>query len=144
MPEEINRIVTDAIADLLWTPSADADENLRQEGVASEKIDRVGNIMIDSLELMRPKIEARRFYGDLDLRRGQYGVVTLHRPVNVDNIETLSRAVRTLAQLARDVPLIFPVHPRTRKMLQAGGLPAGMQRSQQGLFYPVVYLGFMK
>ena len=84
MPEEINRIVTDALADVLWTPSADADENLLAEGVARTRITRVGNIMLDSFELVRPAIEAADVPGELGLERGGYGVVTLHRPSNVD------------------------------------------------------------
>ena len=90
MPEAINRLATDALADLLWTPSVDADENLRAEGVAEEKIERVGNIMIDSLEMMRPVIEQRRFFAQLGLASGLYGVMTLHRPGNVDVHERLA------------------------------------------------------
>src|SRR5207302_10260099 len=115
MPEEINRIVTDAIADVLWTPSADADENLLREGVPPGKIDLVGNIMIDCLEMMRPKIEARALFREFGLGRGRYGVVTLHRPSNVDDPETLRRLADALLDVAELVPLIFPVHPRTRK-----------------------------
>src|SRR5882672_1615382 len=85
MPEEINRLVTDAIADLLWTPSPDADAHLRREGVAPEKIVRVGNIMIDSFELVRHRIEADTVVGELGLTTDAFGVVTLHRPANVDN-----------------------------------------------------------
>src|SRR6266481_868313 len=93
MPEEINRLVTDAIADLLWTPSPDADENLRAEGVAPERIVRVGNIMIDSYELVRHRIEADGVADELDLTIGEFGVVTLHRPANVDNEAVLTRIV---------------------------------------------------
>src|SRR5262245_23693939 len=89
MPEEVNRIATDAIADLLWTPSRDADENLLREGVARDRISFVGNIMIDSLEMMRPAIESRKYHEQLDLRPGAYGVVTLHRPSNVDDAKSL-------------------------------------------------------
>lgn len=144
MPEEINRILTDAVADLLWTPSEDADENLKAEGIPPHKIDRVGNIMIDSFELVRSKIEARRFYDDLGVRAGYYGVVTLHRPVNVDNPDSLTRAVRTLAQLAHELPLVFPVHPRTQKTLQSAGLAEEL-RQAPGLrvIDPVGYIDFM-
>jgi UDP-N-acetylglucosamine 2-epimerase (non-hydrolysing) len=147
MPEEINRIMTDAIADLLWTPSSDADVNLRSEGIAPEKIHRVGNIMMDSLELVRERIEARRYYQALNLRSGEYGVVTLHRPVNVDDLDMLSRTVRTvrtLAQLAQRLPLVFPVHPRTQKMLQSSGLVEELRLAPGlRLIDPVGYIDFM-
>jgi UDP-N-acetylglucosamine 2-epimerase (non-hydrolysing) len=144
MPEEINRIVTDAIADLLWTPSPDADVNLRHEGVPGEKIERVGNIMIDSLELVRSKIEARRFYEDLELRPGEYGVVTLHRPVNVDRVESLAPVVQALAGIANHLPLVFPVHPRTQRMLQHADLARQLQQAPRlRLIDPVGYIEFM-
>jgi UDP-N-acetylglucosamine 2-epimerase (non-hydrolysing) len=119
MPEEINRVVTDAIADHLWTPSRDGDANLVREGVASEKIRMVGNIMIDSLVRMTPAIEregARKRFG---LQDGNYGVVTLHRPSNVDNKETLTVLCGALQRIADQIPLVFPVHPRTQKQLDA-------------------------
>lgn len=124
MPEEINRIVTDAISDLLWTPSPDADENLRGEGVAAHKIVRVGNIMIDSYEMLREKIENEPLPNLPGLTsvcgstRGSYGVVTLHRPVNVDNEQNLSKLVAVLSKISATLPLVFPVHPRTRKQLE--------------------------
>jgi len=89
MPEEINRLVTDALADILWTPSGDAVENLLGEGVPREKIQNVGNIMIDSLEMMRPKIEAIQIFPELGLTKGNYGLITLHRPANVDSAQNL-------------------------------------------------------
>jgi len=122
MPEEINRIVTDSIADILWTPSVDGNENLLREGIASEKINMVGNIMIDSLEMMRPKIEAAVYYKALKLEKRKYVVVTLHRPANVDRKETLSPLVNVLINLAKNLPVIFPVHPRTRASLERFGL----------------------
>src|SRR5262249_40531889 len=85
MPEELNRLATDALADLLWTPSADADENLKREGVPANRIEMVGNIMIDSLEMMKAAIESRQHARSLGLKKGQFGVVTLHRPSNVDD-----------------------------------------------------------
>lgn len=122
MPEEINRIVTDALADLLWTPSPDADENLLAEGVAPQRILRVGNIMIDSYELLRPRIAAAGAPARLGLAAGGYGVVTLHRPVNVDTEAALGRLVTALCGVAARLPLVFPVHPRTRQRLTAFGL----------------------
>lgn len=118
MPEEINRLVTDAISDLLWTPSLDGDENLRAEGVPVEKIECVGNIMIDSYELMRPKISADPGPAALGLTPRNYGIVTLHRPSNVDHYESLKTLVSGLTQIASRLPLVFPVHPRTRKNLK--------------------------
>jgi len=88
MPEEINRIVTDALADILWTPSSDGDENLIREGISGNKIARVGNIMIDSLEMMRPKIEMENAIQKYGLENGHYGLVTLHRPSNIDHPDT--------------------------------------------------------
>jgi len=122
MPEEINRLVTDAVSDLLWTPSPDADENLLREGVPAEKIDRVGNIMIDSFELLRERIERDDTRASLGLGKVRYGVVTLHRPSNVDDADTLSVLVNELVRLGERVPLVFPVHPRTRRRLQEYGL----------------------
>ena len=122
MPEEINRIATDALGDLLWTPSADADQNLRREGVTPERIARVGNIMIDSLEMMRPAIESKKHYAALGLQRGGYGVVTLHRPSNVDEAANLRPLVEMLIGAAARSPIVFPVHPRTRQRLRSFGL----------------------
>ncbi len=118
MPEEINRIVTDALADILWTPSKDAVENLKREGIPPEKIELVGNIMIDSLEMLREKIESQNSCCDFGLSPGGYGVVTLHRPSNVDDPAVLGRVCGILEELAEEIPLIFPVHPRTRKNIE--------------------------
>ncbi|HET7162125.1 MAG TPA: UDP-N-acetylglucosamine 2-epimerase (non-hydrolyzing) [Rhodanobacteraceae bacterium] len=122
MPEEINRLVTDTLADILWTPSPDGDENLAAEGVAPDKITRVGNIMIDSYELMRDRIQASGERRRLGLEGREYGVVTLHRPSNVDTPASLSVLVAQLTGIAAKVPLVFPVHPRTRKNLETFGL----------------------
>ncbi len=144
MPEEINRIVTDAVADLLWTPSADADENLRAEGVNEDRIERVGNIMIDAYELLRPEIERRETRKRFGLSPGTYGVVTLHRPSNVDDEHALSTLVDQLMGAAERLPLVFAVHPRTRQSLEKHGL---MERlaSADGLRLtpPMGYIDFM-
>ena len=141
MPEEVNRIVTDSIADLLWTPSPDGDENLLREGIAPEKIERVGNIMIDSLEMMRPRIMAENGAAKYGLKNGSYGVVTLHRPSNVDDPKVLKRLCEALQHIAADIPLVFPVHPRTRKNLEAFGLHAGLAASPgMHLDDPVSYI----
>ena len=144
MPEEINRIVTDSIADILWTPSGDGDENLLREGVAPEKIERVGNIMIDSLEMMRPRIMAENAAAKYKLGNGAYGIVTLHRPSNVDQPENLEKLCTALRRIAVNVPLIFPVHPRTRKNLQAFGHYRRLAASPgMHLSEPVSYIPFM-
>ncbi len=122
MPEEINRIVTDALADILWTPSSDADENLINEGISSKKIFRVGNIMIDSLEMIRDRIEEHEAFKDYGLIAGEYGVITLHRPSNVDSPNTLNKICEALINLSEKLSLIFPVHPRTMKFLKSNGL----------------------
>lgn len=122
MPEEINRIVTDSIADYLWTPSPDADENLIREGIAPEKITMVGNIMIDSLVMMTPAIRTETVREDLELVDKTYGVVTLHRPSNVDNLDVLARLCQALVRITEQNPLVFPVHPRTAKNLREFGL----------------------
>jgi len=113
MPEEINRLVTDTLADILWTPSVDGDENLIKEGVSPEKIQRVGNIMIDSLEMMRKKIEQQEVNQEFGLKPRAYGLVTLHRPANVDNSDILDKLCHSLNNIANKIPIIFPVHPRT-------------------------------
>jgi UDP-N-acetylglucosamine 2-epimerase (non-hydrolysing) len=117
MPEEINRLVTDAIADLLWTPSADADANLRAEGVPAAKIDCIGNIMIDSFEMLRERIAAAGTQERMGLGAQRYAVVTLHRPANVDSREKLAELVGALGQLAAVIDVVFAIHPRTRKKL---------------------------
>jgi UDP-N-acetylglucosamine 2-epimerase (non-hydrolysing) len=132
MPEEINRLVTDAICDVLWTPSADADANLAREGVPPSKIDRVGNIMIDSFEMMRGAIETDGTRASLSLKQGGYGVVTLHRPSNVDRRDTLEPLVRELMAVAGELPLLFAVHPRTRRKLEEFGLLELLMRPVTG------------
>jgi UDP-N-acetylglucosamine 2-epimerase (non-hydrolysing) len=126
MPEEINRLVTDAISDVYWTPSPDADEHLLREGVPPSKIDHVGNIMIDSFEMMRGAIEADGTRNSLGLQPGGYAVVTLHRPSNVDHRESLGLLVEQLLAVSRQLPLVFAIHPRTRKKLEEFGLLASL------------------
>ena len=115
MPEEINRLVTDAIADLLLTPSPDGDVNLRNEGVSEERILCVGNIMIDSLFLSMEKANSSTILSDLSITEGEYAVLTLHRPSNVDTVEPFERILSALEVIGERLPIVFPVHPRTRK-----------------------------
>ncbi len=117
MPEEINRVVTDRLSDLLFTPSRDAGENLRAEGIPAERVHFVGNIMIDSLVALLP--EARRRNGHLHKGEGPYAVVTLHRPANVDDPAALAELLAALAELSAERRILFPVHPRTRARLEA-------------------------
>ena len=141
MPEEINRLITDVLADVLWTPSPDADENLAAEGIEAARITRVGNIMLDSLELVRPAIEAADVAGHFGLRR--YGVVTLHRPSNVDAPEQLERLVAALLDVQSRLPLVFPVHPRTAQRLAEAGLRGRLERAGVRLIEPQSYIRFM-
>ena len=144
MPEEINRLVTDALADILWTPSQDAVENLLIEGVARDKIENVGNIMIDSLEMMRGKIEAADAFGGLGLSKGNYSLITLHRPSNVDSQASLSTLCQMLIGVSKKSPFVFPIHPRTRKNLDAFGLMDTL-RNVEGIILtePMNYIRFM-
>ncbi len=144
MPEEINRLATDAIADVLWTPSPDGNEHLAHEGVPAERVELVGNIMLDSFELMAPKIRAAGGAAKLGLPRGNYGVVTLHRPSNVDDQAQLGLIVDKLLAIAQRVPLVFPVHPRTRQRLKDFGLAARLEAVPAvKLTEPLSYIEFM-
>lgn len=144
MPEEINRLATDAICDVLWTPSPDADANLAREGVAADRIDRVGNIMIDSFEMMRGAIEADGTRESMRLPERGYAVVTLHRPSNVDRREDLAPLVAQLVDVSRRLPLVFAVHPRTRKKLEEFGLMGTLAGSDGiQLTEPLGYIQFM-
>ena len=145
MPEEINRVVTDAIADLLWTPSPDADQNLLAEGVAADKIERIGNIMIDSFEMLRPKIERSGARQLLGFGSDPYAVVTLHRPSNVDQTEKLASLVKVLIEVSKHMPMLFAVHPRTHRRLAESGLLASIAAAAPGiqLHDPLGYIDFM-
>jgi UDP-N-acetylglucosamine 2-epimerase (non-hydrolysing) len=136
MPEEINRLVTDQLAELLFTPSADGDLNLKDEGIPAEKIFRVGNVMIDSLVKLLP-VAQRQGRGNLP---GRYALVTLHRPANVDDSVVLKRILQSLLEVGQDLPVIFPAHPRTRKRIDDFGLNA--ERLQ--LLDPLSYLEFLR
>ena len=141
MPEEINRLLTDQLADLLFTPSADGDANLLREGIAAEKIHLVGNVMIDTLVHLLPAVECSEAPKRLGLQPKGYGLVTLHRPSNVDEPAMLRQLMGALARIAVDLPLIFPVHPRTRQKLAALSLP--MDDSRLQCVDPLSYLDFL-
>jgi len=144
MPEEINRLVTDAIADVLWTPSPDADENLIAEGVSEDKIDRIGNIMIDSFEMLRDGIEDANTAAELDLNAGEHALVTLHRPSNVDALETLQPIVDALLEAAKSLPIVFVAHPRTINGLDKFSLKNRLADDPNiKLLDPVPYIRFM-
>jgi UDP-N-acetylglucosamine 2-epimerase (non-hydrolysing) len=129
MPEEINRIVTDSLADLLLTPSRDADENLKREGAADSKIQLVGNVMIDALVANLEKARASTLSKQLDLARNGFVYVTLHRPSNVDDEHSLSAIMAELKRLAGELPVVFPMHPRTRKMCEQFGISLNGSKS---------------
>jgi UDP-N-acetylglucosamine 2-epimerase (non-hydrolysing) len=135
MPEEINRLVTDQLADLLFTHSADGDENLRREGIPAEKIFRVGNVMIDSLVRLLPLARKNAIEGLPE----RYALVTLHRPANVDDGATLKGILESLLEVNRDLAVVFPAHPRTRKRIGDFGLNAGQLR----VLDPLPYIDFL-
>jgi UDP-N-acetylglucosamine 2-epimerase (non-hydrolysing) len=139
MPEEINRLVTDSIADLLFTPSFDGNENLAAEGVAAQKVHLVGNVMIDTLQRLLPLADTAAVRDRLGLPE-RYALVTLHRPSNVDRADTLSAILEALGDVARQIDVIFPVHPRTRaRIADLGvGVPSGLH-----LLEPLGYLEFL-
>lgn len=147
MPEEINRLVTDVLADMLWTPSPDADENLLKEGISPDKITRVGNIMIDSLEMLRSKIEAVKAYAAFDLEPLTYAVATFHRPSNVDDPDLLKELFGILTGISQDVPIVFPIHPRTRRNIEENDLLSSLNgNGRSGKLFlpePLPYVQFM-
>jgi UDP-N-acetylglucosamine 2-epimerase (non-hydrolysing) len=122
MPEEINRIVTDCVADVLLTPSPDAGENLLAEGVPAGKIHFVGNIMIDSLMQYLPIAQLARVRDRIPVEERGYAVLTLHRPSNVDDVDVFRRILAAVRTIAEQLPVVFPVHPRTRRRLREFGL----------------------
>jgi UDP-N-acetylglucosamine 2-epimerase (non-hydrolysing) len=138
MPEEINRVLTDQVADLLFTPSAEAGENLRREGVAAEKIHFVGNVMIDTLVRLLPRANAG---GVQDLPK-RYVLVTLHRPANVDDPKILRRIIEALEDIGRELPVLFPTHPRTRQRLDEWRIEVSLD-GQLRMMDSIGYLEFL-
>jgi UDP-N-acetylglucosamine 2-epimerase (non-hydrolysing) len=135
MPEEVNRLVTDQLADLLFTPSDDADDNLRREGIADDKIFRVGNVMIDSLIRLLPTAKRQNTEGIPE----RFALVTLHRPANVDDRNILKTILQSLLDVSRHLAVIFPTHPRTRRYISEFGL----NDTQLRLLNPLPYVDFL-
>lgn len=145
MPEEINRKLTDSICDYFWTPSEDADANLIAEGVEQWRIQRVGNVMIDTLVMLLPTIQQQSVLRDLGLKDKSYALATLHRPGNVDSAASLQKLCTLLQNCAERVSLVFPMHPRTRARLQEFGLLACMENNPAiRLTEPLPYSAFMR
>lgn len=144
MPEEVNRVVTDALSDLLFTTERSAEENLRREGIAEEKIHFVGNVMIDTLLRHRERAEALGVPVRFGLAPGEYAVVTLHRPSNVDAPDALARMVDVMVAVQERLPVVFPVHPRTRSRLAEAGLLTRLEALPDvRLTEPLGYLEFL-
>jgi UDP-N-acetylglucosamine 2-epimerase (non-hydrolysing) len=143
MPEEINRLVTDRLSRWLFTPSRDGDENLLREGVDARGIHRVGNVMVDTLLRLLPRADGERQLQEFALQNGAgpkpFVLVTLHRPSNVDDPVMLARLMRALENIAARVPVVFPVHPRTRQRMARFGL----EQRRVTLAEPLTYLGFL-
>ena len=144
MPEEINRLLTDQISDLLFTPSADAGENLRAEGIPAERIRFVGNIMIDSLRKHLPRAQRSTVLTDLGLSERGYAVLTLHRPSNVDDPGVFGRILEALEKISQRLPIIFPVHPRTQKTIAELGFSERIAKANGlRLIEPLGYIDFL-
>ncbi len=144
MPEEINRLLTDQIADLLFTPSLDADANLLAEGIPKERIRFVGNVMIDSLHKNLERARKSQTRAELGLTNVGYAVLTLHRPSNVDHRETFERILSALETITATLPVVFPVHPRTRKTIAELGLSERVTAMKNlRLIDPLGYLDFL-
>ncbi len=144
MPEEINRLLTDQISDLLLTPSEDGDRNLLAEGIPPERIRFVGNVMIDSLLKHLALAAASDARARLGVEGRDYAVVTLHRPSNVDSPDVLRRILSALARVGRLLPVVFPVHPRTRRNVETFGLEVGAGGGDVRLTEPLGYLDFLR
>jgi len=142
MPEEINRVVTDAVSDLLFTSCRDAGENLLHEGISGDKIFFVGNIMIDSLVMNIRQAESSKVLDTLKLPSHKYIVVTLHRPSNVDLPQNLKLILEKLSTIAKQYPVIFPMHPRTKKQIQSDGFSMGSPDLH--MIEPLGYLDFLR
>lgn len=139
MPEEINRLLTDQIADLLFTPSSDGDENLAREGIAAEKVHCIGNVMIDTLVRLLPQAQSAP---PIEHVADRYAMVTLHRPSNVDDTVMLRQIVYALNEISEQLQVVFPIHPRTRQRLETFDIPL-QERHRFVLLEPLGYLEFL-
>jgi UDP-N-acetylglucosamine 2-epimerase (non-hydrolysing) len=145
MPEELNRMLTDQLSDLLLTTSADAEENLLREGIEASKIHFVGNVMIDSLLRHRKEAAKSKVLAQLSLAPRKYAALTLHRPANVDDRATFDRILTALEELAAETPILFPVHPRTRKRIEEHGFGPRIAAAKRiRLVEPLGYLDFLR
>lgn len=152
MPEEINRILTDTISDFLFTPSKDADKNLIKEGISPKKIFLVGDIMIDSLVANLKKADKSKILKNLKIKEKEYAVLTLHRPSNVDNKKILQKIISALNLISKKIPIIFPIHPRTKKQIKNFGfnkhfnfIDLNLSKTSSGIncISPLGYLDFL-
>jgi len=140
MPEEFNRILTDQLSDLLLTPSADADDNLAREGIPKDRIVRVGNVMIDSLLRALPRTKSSTVLERLNLEPREYAIVTMHRPSNVDDAVVLAELIKALETISEQLPVVIPLHPRTRANLSRFGINPS---SKVRVIEPLGYLDFL-
>lgn len=143
MPEEVNRVLTDSVTEYCFTTEPSANRNLAREGVPPHRIHHVGNVMIDTLFRLRGRAATSRILDTLGLAAREYAVLTLHRPSNVDDVSSLTQVLGAIASVSADVPVVFPVHPRTRRRLDA--LPTG-STAMKGLrlLEPLPYLDFVR
>lgn len=145
MPEEINRIITDSVANLLWTPSPDGNEHLLASGVSKNKIVRVGNIMIDTLTEMLNQVRNSKFLSTLDVQHEDHVVITLHRPSNVDNPDQLLLLLEEIKKMSEQFDIIWPIHPRTKSRIEAiGEYESLVQTPSIHMTKPLGYIDFMK
>jgi UDP-N-acetylglucosamine 2-epimerase (non-hydrolysing) len=144
MPEEINRVLTDALSDLLFTPHVVADQNLKKEGIPEEKIHMVGDVMIDGILEYQSKAHSLKTWEDNGLEKGNYAVLTMHRAASVDHQQTLEGMVSALVEISQELPIIFPVHPRTQKNLLKFNLRQEMEKAPNIILVePLSYLSFL-
>jgi UDP-N-acetylglucosamine 2-epimerase (non-hydrolysing) len=143
MPEEQNRVLTDRLSELLFTHSADANENLLAEGIDGDRIHYVGNTMIDTLRRLEREARSRRVWTRLGAAKNEYALITLHRPSNVDREGRLRAIVDALTELGAHVPVLFPVHPRTRARLEAFGALERLERAGVACLEPLGYVDFL-
>ncbi|MBN1798790.1 MAG: UDP-N-acetylglucosamine 2-epimerase (non-hydrolyzing) [Spirochaetales bacterium] len=143
MPEEVNRIITDALSTYLFTTSRKAEKNLLKEGIDKDKIHFVGNVMIDTLTFLQEKAESSHINKKSSLTSGTYAVATLHRPSNVDHLDALTRILKAFEQISKSIRIIFPIHPRTKAHIQAFGLDKYINKLNIRLIDPVGYIEFL-